>query len=105
MEMDRNNPLYGLVPADPLMAGAWLGSIRYALTRDDIMATFREETGFHWKPGKTVMDRMVDDATGVPVEFLKAFAKWHNENIWGEEEGHPIDAPDPMPNAQAGEQP
>lgn len=96
----ENNPLTPFMPKDPLMARAWFGSIKYALSRDDIMASFREETGFHWTPGKNVIDRMVDDAAGVPVAFLLAFAKWHNENIWGEEEGHPVDAPQPSRDSE-----
>jgi hypothetical protein len=32
---------------------------------------------------------MVDEAAGIPVEYLKAFAKWHNETIWGEEGEQP----------------
>ncbi len=34
---------------------------------------------------------MIDEATGVDAEFIWAFAKWHNENIWGEEDARPID--------------
>lgn len=92
--MADENPLDKYIPENPIMAGAWLGSVRYALGREDVMAAFRSDTGFHWTPGKSVLDRMVDDATGVPVAFLQAFAKWHNEHIWGEENGEPIDAPD-----------
>jgi hypothetical protein len=47
MDMDKNNPLYGFVPAELLMAAAWLGSVRYALGREDVMAAFRADTGFH----------------------------------------------------------
>ena len=58
------------------------------------MAGFRAETGKTWEPGKTPIERMIDKATGSDFEFLKAFAEWHNENIWGEGNGQPIDAGD-----------
>lgn len=82
------------MPKNPIMAGAWIGSLRYALTREDMMAAFRADTGNTWQPGKTTIDRMIDEATGADFDFLKAFAKWHNANVWGEEDGKPVDASD-----------
>jgi hypothetical protein len=34
---------------------------------------------------------MIDEATGVEADFFRAFAKWHNENIWGEDGSKPVD--------------
>lgn len=89
-----DSPLADLIP--PLMAPAWYGSLRFALGRDDIMAAFREATGNQWKPARTPLDSMIDDATGASLAFIRAFAKWHNENIWGEVDGRPYDLGDDM---------
>jgi hypothetical protein len=85
------SPLDDLMPHNPIMAAAWAGSVRYALGRDDVMNAFRAETGNQWKPGRPPLDRLIDDATGAGLEFIRAFAKWHNEHIWGEENGKPMD--------------
>lgn len=96
------------MPKDPIMAGAWVGSLQYALGRADVMAAFRVDTGNTWEPGKTPIDQMIDKETGMDFDFIKAFAKWHNENIWGEEGGQPVDAPNPsrdrVHNNQGGEE-
>jgi hypothetical protein len=74
-----------LMPEDPLMAIAWADSLRFALGRDDILAAFRAETGIRWEPGKTGLDRLIDEATDADYRFIRAFAAWHNKNIWGED--------------------
>ncbi|WP_210420176.1 hypothetical protein [Aquisphaera giovannonii] len=91
---EPESPLADMMPVHPLMASAWVGSVRYALTRDDVMATFREETGNQWRPGRTPIDAMIDQTTGAALDFIRAFAKWHNENIWGEVDGKPEDITD-----------
>jgi hypothetical protein len=85
------SPLADLMPRNPLMASAWAGSFHYALTRKDVMAAFREETGNQWQPGRTPIDQMFDSAAGADLAFIRAFAKWHNEWIWGEQDGKPMD--------------
>src|SRR5947208_188021 len=92
-ESMTENGLEGLMPEDPIMAGAWVGSLRYALGRADVRAAFRADTGIARAPGKTPVDRMIDEATGADFAFVKAFARWHSQNIRGEEAGEPIDAP------------
>ena len=42
------------------------------------------EHGARLNPGRTPLDRMVDEATGADKAFLEAFAAWMNANVWGE---------------------
>ncbi len=65
------------------MTPAWLGCLQWALSEPEIVAQFREETGNRWSPGRTVLDRMIDDTTGAPHHFIVEFVKWANVNIWG----------------------
>ena len=84
--------LSDLAPRDPLMASAWLGSLKYALGREDVLAAFQQETGNTYTPPRTALEQMIDEATGAEYAFLLAFAKWHNAAIWGEDaDGKPID--------------
>ncbi len=88
---EPESPVADLMPKSDFMASAWIGSVRYALTREDVVAAFRKETGNQWRPGRTPLDAMIDQAAGAALDFIRAFAKWHNENIWGEENGKPMD--------------
>jgi hypothetical protein len=90
-----------LAPANEIMAVMWAGSLQYCIGRSDMLAAFRAETGLTWSPGRTAIESMIDEATGAAADFILQFAKWHNKNIWGEDEhGRPIDAPCP-PGGQA----
>ena len=77
--------LEGLRPSDTpaYMNDAWLGCLVWAINQPEIVAQFREETGNRWLPGGTVIERMVDDATGALHQFIVQFVKWANVNIWG----------------------
>ncbi len=79
----------GLMPEG--MRDAWISSLHYALGSDQITSMFRRDTGNQWTPAKNSLDAMIDKAVGAERDFLTKFAKWHNENIWGEEDGMPID--------------
>ncbi len=76
-----------LMPIEPLMAIAWVDGLRWALGDEEIAASFRKDTGIQWHPGRTPIDRMIDEAAGADREFLIAFAKWFNQNLWGEVDG------------------
>lgn len=80
-----------LRPADTpvYMTDAWLGCIHFALGEPDIVAAFRHDTGMNWTPGRTGLDRMIDEATGIDREFIIAFIRWANVNVLG-----PIDGPE-----------
>lgn len=90
--MNERGPLGDLMPSDPIMIAAWLGCLRYSLGRPDILDDFRKDTGNNWTPGKSGLDQMIDRATGAELEFFRSFAKWHNENIWGEVDGKAYDS-------------
>ena len=73
-----------LAPSCPLMGVAWLGAVRWALGEPEIMAAFRRDTGNNWSPGRTGLDRMIDQATGAEKAFFEQFLRWFNENVWGD---------------------
>jgi hypothetical protein len=62
---------------------AWMGSMSFALQSDWALGAFRKATGNTWTPG-IGLDAMIDRATGADLDFIRKFAKWHNENLWGE---------------------
>lgn len=80
-----------MMPSDtpPIMFQAWLDCLRWAIGEPEIVAKFRAETGTTWTPGKTPLDRMIDDAGGAERGFVEAFVKWFNVNVWG-----PVDGPE-----------
>ena len=42
------------------------------------------ETGERWTPGRSPIERMIDEATDVQWMFVKSFTHWFNLNIWGD---------------------
>lgn len=72
------------LPKEEYLHPAWYGCLSWAIGKDDVVKRFREETGNQWQPARGGIEAMIDKATGVDVDFLKSFAKWMNENIWGE---------------------
>lgn len=82
--IDKTLVLEPYMPPDPLMAGPWVACLRWALSEDKAMEAFRADTGINWRPARTPIDQMTDDATGAEAEFFRAFAAWFNENVWGD---------------------
>ena len=66
------------------MTPAWIGCLRWALSEPEIVAQFREETGNQWTPGRTPIESMIDDSTGVAHDFIVSFVVWFNFNVWGQ---------------------
>lgn len=88
----RDFDVMGYCPAgNVVMAAGWLGALRFALGREDILAAFRADTGNQWQPGQTPIDRMIDEATGAGADFFRAFLPWFNENVWGSEDGGEVE--------------
>lgn len=89
--MDKVILLLDLKPADTpdYMIDAWLSCLGWAIKQPEILAAFRADTGMTWEPARTALDRMVDEATGAPRQFILAFIKWANINVWG-----PLDGPE-----------
>lgn len=81
---DRPRALEPFMQTDYLQAVAWIGGIRYALGNDEMIAAFRKDTGNRWSPGRTPLERMIDEAAGADGAFFLAFAEWFTKNIWGE---------------------
>lgn len=82
--MEKLN-LIDLKPADTpdYMIPAWLGCITFAIRQPGALDQFRADTGFNWEPGKTGIDRMIDEATGREQDFVREFVLWVNRNVWG----------------------
>jgi hypothetical protein len=77
------------LPKEPYLIPAWFGCLAWALQEPDILTAFRADTGLTWTPGRTPLERMIDDATGADAAFIAAFAAWMNHNVWGEVEAIP----------------
>ncbi len=88
---DDPKDLSDLMPKHPIMVGAWVGSLEFLLSRDDMMDQFRSDTGQTWKPSNIPIARMIDDAVGLPLRFFRALAVWHNEHVWGMANGKVMD--------------
>lgn len=75
-----------LMPADTpdYMAPAWVGCMQWAIGKPEIRAAFEAETGHHYSPPQSPIDRMIDQATSHGSAYVKAFVLWANENVWGE---------------------
>ena len=84
--MSKGTPglvLTDLMPADPLMRLAWCDCLMWAIGEEAIVATFRAETCNKWTPARGGLDKLIDAATGADVNFIRQFAQWFNENVWG----------------------
>ena len=61
---------------------AWVGFVSFMLREPDQVKRYRYETGDKWTPGTTAIDRMVDEATGRDIQFIKDFVAWVNPMFW-----------------------
>lgn len=68
---------------DPLMYGAFVGCVRWALGNDDIMRLYREDTGDGFQPAKNGIEKMIDQATGNELAFFQRFSDWVEREIFG----------------------
>ena len=74
----------------PLMFEAWLGCVLWAATQEGHCNVFKQETGLDLKSldKRTVLDSMIDEATGYENKVLAAFCDWVTERLWGEQNEH-----------------
>jgi hypothetical protein len=95
MPEDSPGKIERLRPSDTpeYMTPAWLGCISFALGQPELLQAFRADTGNHWTPASTGIDRLIDQATGADWQFIEAFILWVNDNVWGPLDG-PADDPD-----------
>jgi hypothetical protein len=72
---------YGL----PLMGGAWLACLEWALTEPKLREKFHEDTGYDLSRlvNRAPIERMVDEATGFEKSVMAAWCDWATVNVWG----------------------
>ena len=82
---NENLSLLSLRPGDTpeYMTDAWLSCIHWAIQEPEIVDAFRKDTGLNWRPGRTPLERMIDEATGMDRKFIVEFIRWSNVNVWG----------------------
>jgi hypothetical protein len=71
------------MPNNDMDCWFWIGAVRAVLATPALMESFRTETGRTWTPGRTTIDRLIDDATGADRAFFEAFLTWFNAEVWG----------------------
>lgn len=76
----RCNPAYA---DNPVMEGAWLAFVQWAIGEEGARAAFERETGAKWSPPKNGLERMIDEATGHAESYVADFAEWITRNEWG----------------------
>ena len=75
--------LTNVMPDDQLEAQGWMICLKWAAGEPQVLKHFREETGFTYEPGETLIARMIDKASGAEAAFIEAFARF-DERVWGE---------------------
>lgn len=73
---------------EPIMIGAFIGCVKWALGTDEIRKSFEKETGltFSFFNNRSPLEAKIDRACGREKEIFAAFADWVTVNIWGREE-------------------
>lgn len=70
----------------PAMAGAYMGLLFFLVSKPEVRAAFKEETGHDLDRvllGRGI-EAMVDKATGYSNDVVAAFADWVTEFYWGD---------------------
>ena len=87
-----------VVPAfayDPLMMGAWVSCMSWAIGKPEIRDEFKAETGHDID--SIVMargiDRMIDEETGHAREVFAAWSDWATIRFWGTDEDEGSNVP------------
>jgi hypothetical protein len=68
---------------DDFRRDGYYGFLHFALGQPECVAQFRKATGNTWEPGRTGLDRMIDEATGSDLRFYQEFSDWLVENHYG----------------------
>lgn len=70
---------------DPLLCGAFVACVSWALTENDAVKAFAEHTGTNLRTvvPMTPIERMIDDATGHRRAVFVSFCDYIAEFIWG----------------------
>ena len=77
--------LVALRPADTpaSLTEAWLSCLRSISRSPGAIEAFVQDTGCTWTPGRSPLERMVDEATGHDRAAVEAFVRWVNVHVWG----------------------
>ena len=77
--------LLALRPADTpaYMTEAWLSCLVWVARNPGALEAFVHDTGCTWTPGRSPLERMVDEATGRDRAIVEAFVRWVNVQVWG----------------------
>ena len=77
--------LLALRPADTpaYMTEAWLSCLLSVSRSPGAREAFVHDTGYTWTPGRSPLERMVDEATGRDRAIVEAFVRWVNVQVWG----------------------
>ena len=68
----------------------WAGFLRFAISEEGMRRQFTEETGIQIpKAPRSVIEAMIDKATGYDTDWIKPFVIWATETYWGDEEDTP----------------
>ena len=69
---------------NPVMQGMWASFVQWAMGEAEIRQQFQDETGFDLDSLNTqsMIERMVDDATGRTDQVMQAWVEWVTENWW-----------------------
>ncbi len=77
--------LAALRPTDTpaYMTEAWLSCLLSVSRSPWALEAFAHDTGCTWTPGRSPLERMVDEATGHDQAAVEAFVRWVNVQVWG----------------------
>jgi hypothetical protein len=92
-------------PQHPLALIAWHDALIWAVKNPKILAAFQLETGAAIPAPCGGILAMIDKACGLDLDevFAEKFIAWFNENIWGVENGKPVDFGGEVPAASESE--
>lgn len=68
---------------------AWRDCLSWSLRskNPDFLAAFTDDTGLTFPaPAKTVLERTIDEATGMWPDLIEKYVVWFNEAVWGKHE-------------------
>lgn len=72
-----------------ILDGAWMDGLHWAISDERMQAEFKATTGRDLSPPASVIEGMVDDATGKRKADVEAFVRWWTETYFGAEYAPP----------------
>lgn len=87
--------LEAMMPSAEFMRPAWCSAFFVAAEQKNFLQQFKEDTGIAYRPPRSPIEEMIDEATGNQQHFVLEFAKWFNKNVWGEANGRACNGDEP----------